>query len=359
MFSPDFASARQRFRDAAAQIGAAAETHLNPGRGPVGEDLACDSVWLGPPDAANVVVLISATHGVEGFCGSAIQTAWLGSGAPASLPAETAVLLIHAINPFGFAWLRRVNEDGVDLNRNFIDFARALPQNPGYAELAAELLPRDLDPETVARADANLAAYAARHGERAYEEAVSGGQYTHATGLFYGGTAPTWSRATVEGLIARHDLTRRRRVAVIDFHTGLGPYGYGEVICDHAPGSLGAALAHRWYGAAVTEPALGTSTSVAKAGLSDYGWQNALGEAVVFVALEFGTFDVADMFRVLRADHWLHRDGPPDWNTAEARRIKSAIRKHFYPDADDWKAMVLATGLQTIARALDGLAAET
>ncbi|MEK9751963.1 MAG: M14 family metallopeptidase [Rhodospirillaceae bacterium] len=357
-FSPDFAQARRRFRDACTDAGVTAATHLHPTRGPLGEELACDSAWLGRPDTAAVLVLISATHGVEGFCGSAIQSAWLQSGASASLSADTAVLLIHAINPFGFAWLRRVNEDGVDLNRNFLDFTRGLPENPGYVELAADLLPASLDPETIARADANLAAYAQRHGERAYEEAVSGGQYTHPTGLFYGGTAPSWSRTTVEGLIARHDLARRRRVAVIDFHTGLGPYGYGEVICDHAPGSVGARLAHAWYGAAVTEPALGTSTSVAKAGLSDYGWQDALGDRVAFVALEFGTFEVADMFRVLRADHWLHRDGLPDWTAEETRRIKSAIRKHFYPDADDWNGIVVATGLRTIAQALDGLAAE-
>ncbi|MBF0247913.1 MAG: DUF2817 domain-containing protein, partial [Alphaproteobacteria bacterium] len=206
MFSADYGEARRRFLEACRKAGATPVSHDHPDLGPRGETLATDSVWFGPEDAATVLVLISATHGVEGFCGSAAQTAWIESGGWKALPPDAAVLVIHALNPFGFAWLRRVTGEGVDLNRNFIDFTGALPTNPGYAELADDLLPDALDPQTLAAADARLAAYAERHGETAYEIAVSGGQYTHPDGLFYGGAGPTPARLAVEGLIHRHRL---------------------------------------------------------------------------------------------------------------------------------------------------------
>jgi hypothetical protein len=84
-------------------------------------ELRTDVARIGPDAAARVLVLISGTHGVEGFCGSACRTAAVSLSLFDDLPSQTAVILIHAINPFGFAFLRRVTEANVDLNRNCVD----------------------------------------------------------------------------------------------------------------------------------------------------------------------------------------------------------------------------------------------
>lgn len=357
-FSGDYAEARSRFLAACAAAGVAVTSFENPRHGPKGEDLAMDAAWFGPTDAGQVLVTISATHGVEGFCGSAIQLDWIAAHRRRSLPPGLAVLHLHALNPHGFAWLRRVNEDGVDLNRNFVDFAKPLPANPGYDELQAALLPDSVSPEALARAEAAIAAYRERHGQRALEMAVSSGQYTQPAGLFYGGTAPTWSRRTVEAVLEDFGLRGRGVVAVVDIHTGLGPFGYGEIICDHPAGSPETLRGRRWYGESMTEPALGTSTSVAKFGLLDYGWQEALGPAVTFVTLEFGTYPVEDMFRQLRADHILHRRGAPDWDAPATQAAKAALKRHFFPDTADWRALVLARGREVLRQAEEGLSAE-
>jgi Protein of unknown function (DUF2817) len=353
-FAGDYAGARERFLQAAQRAGAAVRCYPHPLAGPEGERLATDTAWLGPENATCVLVLQSAMHGVEGFCGAGAQTDFLRH-AP-RLPADTAVLVIHAINPHGFAWLRRVTEDGVDLNRNFVDFTVPLPENPGYDELSDAIVPADLEPATIEACDARLAAYAAAHGRTAFEVALSAGQYRQPHGMFYGGRAPCWSRLTTEAIVAGYRLAARRLLGVIDFHTGLGPFGYGEPICDHPPGSRGAGLARAWYGDALTEPALGTSSSVAKFGLSDYGWQALVGKPLVFVALEFGTFDFASMIRVMRADHHLHAAGRVDWQAERTRDIKAAIRRHFYPATADWQQAVLFRARQVIAQALAGLA---
>ena len=347
-----------RFLAAAAQAGAVdLRAYPHPLNGPMSEMLATDVAWFGPRDAHALLVTISATHGVEGFCGSAVQVDWMQRIENKPLPNGTAVLHIHALNPYGFAWIRRVNEDGVDLNRNFVEFAMPLAANPGYDELHSALLPQDVDAPSVAAADALIGAYGAKHGTRALEMAVSGGQYTHPDGLFYGGTAASWSRRTVESIIDDFDLRARDLVAVIDIHTGLGPFGTGEVICDHPTGSPELARGRAWYGAAMTEPALGTSTSVPKVGLLDYGWMNALGSAVTFVTLEFGTYPVEEMFRQLRADHVLHRAGFADWNDEAVRTIKTALKRHFCPDDETWGDLVIARAREVLGQGMQGLAA--
>lgn len=321
-------------------------------KGPDNEKLFTAVAWLGKPAAQRVLVIQSATHGVEGFAGSAIQVDCLAQLLQDPLPDDLAVLLIHAINPYGFAWLRRVNEQGIDLNRNFIDFEQALPTNHGYAELAGALLP-DQESDWPA-AEQRLAAYRESHGQQAFELAVSGGQYAFADGLFYGGRQASQSRQYLEQIITEFDLAHRQQVAVIDIHTGLGPFAYGELICDHPPGSAAVAWAKRVYGQSVTEPALGTSSSVPKQGLIDYLWQQRLLERVCFVTLEFGTYSVEHMFESLRRDHILHR-GPFDWHDSHVQAIKQQIRNNFYPATADWQEMVLQRGRQVSRQALQGL----
>ena len=317
-----------------------------------------DAAWFGPSDARRVLVLVSATHGVEGFCGSAAQLDWLLDDGPSRLPDGVAALLIHAINPHGFAWLRRVTEEGVDLNRNWVDFNEPPPENPSYAELADAILPTELSGPVFQAAEAKLKAWREAHGERAFESARSGGQHTHPTGLFFGGHDPTWSRRTLENIISNHGLAGRDLMAVIDFHTGLGRYGYGEPICGHRPDTPGQSRARAWYGDSLGEPLLGTSASLPIVGLTQYGWDREVGDRHVFIALEFGTYATESGRANLRDDHWLHAYGMVDWGSEETRRIKAALRKHFYPDTDDWREMVLFRSRQVIKQALAGLVSE-
>lgn len=335
-FAADYGAAREKFRAAATLAGGVLRTYLNPLRGPRGEELATDVAWFGPADAAKLLVTVSATHGVEGFCGSGAQIDWLLGPATAPLPAGTAMLFVHAINPHGFAWLRRVTEEGCDLNRNFIDFSRPVPENPGYDELADALVPAALAGPAFEAALARIEDYRKRHGERQYGLARSGGQYRHPGGLFYGGMAPTWARRTLASIIADYRLAERELVAVVDYHTGLGPFGYGEPISGNEPGSPGHRRGRAWYGDSLTEPTLGTSSSVPKQGLAEEGWCRALGDKATFIALEYGTYPTnSSGQRALREDHWLHNAGPVDWDAPETRRIKAQIRAHYYPEKPD------------------------
>lgn len=352
-FSADYHAARDKFRAAVQESGGTPDSVTHPERGPDGRELTTDVAWFGPRDAERILVTISATHGVEGFCGSGAQVDWLRRGEAARLPKGMAALLVHAINPYGFAWLRRVTNENVDLNRNWIDFTKPPPANPDYAELSAAICPADWSPASIAASGTTLQDFAARRGQPALQHAISAGQYQYPAGVFYGGAGPTWSRRTQTAILENY-LRGAVAVAIIDFHTGLGPWGYGEQIVTRPPGTADFARAATWYGAALACPFDGTSTSAAIAGdgLSAASALLPRGE-VTGLALEVGTQPLDQILLAVRADAWLHAHGDP--RSPAGRSIQMQMRAAFFGDADDWKGMVAAQSLLASRQAVAGL----
>ncbi|MEN9628988.1 MAG: hypothetical protein RJA10_2215 [Pseudomonadota bacterium] len=351
-FSTTYAQARQRFLAAAAARGLAVETHVLPLPGVKGETLAMDVVLDGEPDAPHLVMTTSACHGIEGYCGSALQTGLLqGGGGVAPAGGGVAVLHVHALNPHGFSHGRRVTQENVDLNRNFIDFSQPLPTNPGYERIHALLLPPAWPP--TAEVEAALAVFRTEAGPRGWQAAVSQGQYGQPGGMYFGGQAPTWSNAVFRDVLRRH-VAPRRHLAWIDLHTGLGPRGVGERIFASIDEGAALARARAWWGPAVTSVTAGTSNSIPLTGVLQFALADECpGLEHTNVCLEFGTVPLPEMFEALRADHWLHLNPQADAPLAAA--IRARIRQAFYPDGDDWRAEVWRQGLQVHAQAVAGL----
>jgi hypothetical protein len=356
VFSNSYFEAREKFL-----IGATpARAYWCSAAGPSGQRLATDVRYFGSEDAEQLLILVSGTHGVEGYCGSAAQLLLMNSDLVKALPSSTAILCIHALNCYGFAWDRRVTAEGCDLNRNFIDFEEPLLANAEYDELADYLVPSDLTEDAFREADGELAKYKLANGELAYREAVISGQHTRPGGMFFGGVAPTRSRQILEQIAEDFGVANRRRVIVIDYHTGLGPYGYGELQSEHSSGLEGYDRAVSIFGPSVTSPALGTSTSVVIPGSQSAHWERLLGKRQTYVVLEFGTYDVQSALDLLRKDHCLFQHRPELADAEVGRSIRAATKLHFYPIGEDWKEMVLCRAhlvhRQAIAALTEGFA---
>ncbi|MDO9424560.1 MAG: DUF2817 domain-containing protein [Methylobacter sp.] len=350
VFPDSYAAGRQRWLAQSNKL--PSHTHWLPypckDVGPEGETLLTDTIWIGPEDASRVLVLLGGTHGIEGFAGSAIQIDQLDLIAEGLvvIPADTAVLMIHALTPWGYAWQRRCDANGVDLNRNVVDFSRPLPDNRDY-----DLLKNTLYLANALQRKTAFAEFKQQHGRVALEKAISTGQYSDPSGPFYGGKAPAHGRLVCEDLMSKYAL-QQRDLAVIDLHTGLGSYGYGEIICDHQPDSAGTRAAQSWYGDSVTLPLLGTSSSVPKTGLLDYAWHAIMNDRSCYITLEFGTFSTDQLFEILLRDHqlWAQTDNE------QARLQHSKImRRHFFPNDQAWREMVLFRARQVIAQGLHGV----
>jgi hypothetical protein len=334
--APDYATARARFLAAAADTGARLAHHVFPDTGPAGEELAIDVAWYGPEDAERIVMVVSGTHGVEGYAGSYCQSRWLEQTGEPELADGLALVLLHAFNPYGFAWVRRVNEDNVDINRNFADLANP-PSNDGYDTLADAIAPPTWDRQTQEETDAQILELAEVWGFEAVQAAVSGGQYTRPDGLFYGGREPTRSHRIMRELVETR-LAGAKQVALLDLHTGLGEWGEVEIITHEETWSADYARTVEWWGDRVASE-LNDSVSTELSGEWMQAAQRWLQPAQTTAgALEWGTVDSITVVQALRADNWLHCHGDPTGPDAAA--IKADLRAAFAPSDPAWIATV-------------------
>jgi Protein of unknown function (DUF2817) len=226
-----------------------------------------------------------------------------------------------------------------------------LPANPGYDELAHALVPTTWPPSV--EAQASLQHYAGTHGERALQTTITGGQYTHPMGLFYGGLNPTWSNVTLRHVLQEHGQ-RCRRLGWIDLHTGLGPSGHGERIFACRDEAATLARARAWWGPEVTSIYDGSSASALLTGLM---WLAAYQECAqaeyTGIALEYGTVSVMEVIDALRGDHWL--ECHPEAEAVLGAAIKRRVRDAFYTDTVAWKQRIVEQARDAAQQAVGGL----
>lgn len=356
-FSTSYARARDRFHAAALDSGARLHRYQNPDAiGWEGEALTTDVACYGPDDASLVYMTISGTHGAEGFCGSGAQVGQFEDRLLAELPPSCKAIVIHALNPYGFSWVRRVTEGNVDLNRNFLDFAQPLPVNTDYEVLHEWLLPADWDGPAKAAADAWIADYIHLHGGFAFQSALSRGQYSRANGLFYGGARPVWSNRTFRRILHEHIPATAGKIVCIDYHSGAGLTGYGEPICvSQRSAERSRSLARDWFGAEVTNLDDGSAVvpSITGALASAFAQTVAAPDAVM-IALEFGTLPMRQVAEALRADHWLYAHGDPRSQLGE--QIREGVREAFFSDSPAWRAAVHGRAVDFAWRSFHALA---
>ena len=363
-FSTSYADARVKFLEAAATVGLNVQSHAHPLKGRDGEDLAIDVARDGLMGAPNLLIVSSACHGVEGYCGSGAQVHalhdadWLEKARASG----TAVLYIHALNPYGFSHIRRTTHENVDLNRNFQDFTKPLPPstvNAAYRALHPLILSEQWPPD--AANQAAIAEFIATQGQLAYQSAITQGQHEFADGLFYGGTSPTWSNTTLRGVLRQH-AAQAKRIGWIDLHTGLGASGHGERIWAGKDDAQAIARARAWWGGGqdgnaatpITSIYDGSSTSAFLTGLM---WHAIFEEApqaqYTGIAMEYGTVPVLEVLHALRAEHWLNNH--PEASPKLAKQIKAQMLAAFYTDTDLWRGQIISQARQAMFQAVDGL----
>jgi hypothetical protein len=139
------------------------------------------------------------------------------------------------------------------------------------------------------------------------------------------------------------------KIVILDLHTGLGPAGYGELI--YSGTDLAEYLrAVKWFGPEVTSTVKGDSASAPVSGtLADGVQRICAGVQCTFLAIEYGTIPVMEVFAALRAENWLIAKagaGEP-----LRQQIKKQLRDAFYIDESWWKAAVYGRSLDMFLRA--------
>lgn len=354
-FPDTYQQARETFLSTCRRAGLVVQTHINPAASTIPVGLATDAVYIGAPDASKVLVVTSGVHGTEMLSGSGCQTRLIADPLLNQLPDDTAVLLIHAVNPWGAAHGRRNTENNVDLCRNFIDFERPVPKNAAYERVRAALQPPLIEQITPAHAAQRIADMQKEFGPRDFMNGLMAGQYVDPQGFSFGGTDETWSRRVLLELL-RTNTSCAEHIGIIDLHTGLGPYAYGMAVCLHRGAGLN--RARQWFGSWIFAPR--SLPPESPEGLFDVtghcsdGYEAALGEArITAIVMEYGTYPVQRVFPTLLQDHWLHALGDPPGDTLE--RVRAEMREVHYPSDPEWRESAWHRTRQIVRQGLAGL----
>ena len=335
----------------------------------VAPGLATDAVVVDNCAGANCSTLVhlSGVHGVEGYAGSAIQSALLLKWAWGENPGDrcpprgTKAVLIHAVNPFGMAYGRRWNEKGVDLNRNALRLSepfeglvdRRRDVEDAYAELSSLLNPTSW---SEAKFWWRALSTVARKGFVATKRVLVSGQYSVPNGLWYGGTDLQKSHKYVLKFLGKV-VEPSSRIFLVDAHTGLGPSGVDTLMALGDEASLDG-VRHVFgepdgtflYGETATGAASGYDATIGDVprGYADrLGWTNARG-----LTQEFGTVPGLLVARALVRENaaWHHGD------EAEQRAAARDVRDAFCVPSAAWQASVVERGVTVARQALAGLA---
>lgn len=195
----------------------------------IDQDLTTDYLYI-PPEGLGekLLVITSGMHGVESFTGSAIQHMFIKDVFPTLNRENLGILIVHALNPYGFKYHRRVTENNVDLNRNFILNRDSFKDSNSKYKMFYDFL----NPSKEASISFfskymhifKTLYYVVRHGKPSFRQAILQGQYKHEKGIYYGGKENEPQVLSFYNLLQKYS-SEYKSVFAIDLHTGYGERG--------------------------------------------------------------------------------------------------------------------------------------
>jgi hypothetical protein len=305
-----------------------------------------------------VYVVCCGIHGVEGYAGSAIVRALLQSRLRELDSATTGLLLVHALNPYGFHHGIRVNQNNVDLNRNCAAHGEALfgsdnSQFDALRGLLGPARPCSLALKQRLRFYLGIGQALATSGTSALRQATLAGQYIDPRGVFYGGAHVEPEIAFFQEIYGRiaHGYGE---VLLTDLHTGYGVRGQAYPLFGRADSE-----SFRKYVESGVKDGSTDKTYTVNGDLVGYCYKTSkrVRPAARFngVVVELGTHglsmrdQLADLQAVI-SENQLRHYGAVDDSTAQA--VRANFRELFCPQAPSWRRTAVEVGVETVTRLL-------
>lgn len=193
------------------------------------DDLYIDKIYLpATEESTNLVFLTTGVHGMEGYIGSAMLDVFFEDVYPTIDTTNTGVLIVANVNPYGMKYMRRYNENNVDLNRNFIEDWENfdLSSNKEYPKVVNFLQPEGAMGNAFwheAEFYLALAKEAIFTGADTISDALLTGQYEYAEGVYYGGAGDEKSTTYLKGVFKECLESDYENIIHVDIHSGYGP----------------------------------------------------------------------------------------------------------------------------------------
>ncbi|MDH3228499.1 MAG: M14 family metallopeptidase [Alphaproteobacteria bacterium] len=216
-FADNYRTARDKFISACRALRLLPQAHLATA-GPGETELPLvDSVRLGDPAARRMLVVCGGDRQVDALCCSAIEVGWLNEFANASLPHDTAILLLNhgPAPPAG---------------------GEAPPRGGPPPEWEDDLL---------AKVEKRYAEYARRKGVDSLGKPVAVPEMH---------SIPGYPAAVLDSVAKWLHSAADGRIAFVDVRIGLGPYGEVEITPCHPSDTAATRRVRSWFGMADQPP---------------------------------------------------------------------------------------------------------
>ena len=313
------------------------------------DDLYIDNIYLpATTENNNLIILTTGVHGMEGYIGSVMLDVFFEEIYPTLDTDTTGILVVANVNPYGMKYMRRYNENNVDLNRNFIiDWDNFdLSSNKDYPAVKNFLQPESkIGNALLHEIDffADLAKEALTKGADKVSDALLTGQYEYPQGVYYGGNGDEISTAYLKSVFNDCLDGEYDNLIHIDIHSGYGPR-YNMVIFNSVYETMNEAETKQAFGYDYVISYDSESFYATTGDTTDYFYRLAerkeTEKDLFSTCFEFGTIGdsfINSIFSLKytvdeNRQHWY-----PTTNSISAEVVKENYNELFYPTETKWR----------------------
>ena len=318
------------------------------------DNLYIDNIYLpSANEKKNLIVLTTGVHGMEGYIGSVMLDVFFEEIYPTLDTENTGILVVANVNPYGMKYMRRYNENNVDLNRNFIIDWNGfdLSSNKDYPEVKEFLQPEGKIGNAFwheAEFYLNLAKEALTKGADKVSDALLTGQYEYPQGVYYGGNGDEISTAYLKGVFNDCLDGEYENIVHIDIHSGYGPR-YNMVIFNSVYETMTEAETKEAFGYDYVISYDSESFYATTGDTTDYFYRLAESKEsekdLFSTCFEFGTIGDSFMDSILslkytvdeNRQHWY-----PTENKVASEIVSENYAELFYPTEKEWREKTVA-----------------
>ena len=314
------------------------------------DGLYIDSLYIPATDKqTNLIVITTGVHGIEGYIGSVmLDVFWKEIYASEINKANTGVLVVANVNPYGMKYHRRYNENNVDLNRNFIlDWSSFdMTVNKDYPKVGSFLGPKETMGNIIGH---ELSFYGSmikeliEDGADTISNALLGGQYEAPEGVYYGGNGDEASTTYLKDVFKQTLESEYENIVHIDVHSGYGPR-YNMVIFNSVFETMNEAESVALFGydniiahdSEAFYPTTGDTTDFYYRLKEQLGTDNMLFST----CFEFGTIGDSFLDSIISMKYTIEENQNhwnPSSNSITNEIIKERYQELFYPTEKDWR----------------------
>ena len=299
-------------------------------------------------DQKDLIVITTGVHGIEGYIGSVMLDVFFDEIYQELDKATTGILIVANINPYGMKYMRRYNENNVDLNRNFIEDWSSfdLSSNKEYPKVDSFLQPEGKIGNAFWHEVGfylSLTKTAITDGADTISDALLTGQYEYSNGVYYGGNGDEASTVYLKNVFANCLDSEYENIIHIDIHSGYGPR-YNMVIFNSVQDSTTEADAVAEIGYEYIIAQDSEKFYVTFGDTTDYFYRLAKSKnsdkSLYSTCFEFGTIGDSFIDSILSLKYTVDENRQhhfPTNNKTSAEIVRQNYLELFYPTETTWR----------------------